>query len=329
MSTPPTSAPSSTTSSVIQLTRVHGRDSLGAGGRARGRLYDLSLGLAPGIHAVIGRPRDGTSALCELIAGRARPRSGRVLVAGREPWKSPALRRRIGAYLARPSLADTGRVGRALDVAGMLRGVDVVGLLREVGLGRLLERRMTSLHQHEARALDLVLALAVDQPLAVVLDEPLDVTELIPPETLVERLRAMATGGTAVVVSSSVPSDVEGIADHLHVIDRGRLVASDGALGWPGARERELTLWLRQVADARRLARVLAEAPALTGVSWEGRDEEATVSVRAAEIEEAARAIAEAVALTGVEIVGMKPVAPTLESLHLARRARSARGARR
>ena len=228
--------------SVVQLSRVHGRDSFGAGGRARGRLYDVSLRLEAGIHAVIGRPRDGTTALCELVAGRARPRSGRVLVAGREPWKSPALRRRMGAYLARPTLADGGRVGAALAVVEALRGGNVAPLLRDLGLSSLLDRRVASLHQHEARALELVIALAVTQPLAIVLDEPLDATELVPSEALLERLASLAAQGAAVIITSSVPSDVQGLADHVHLVDRGRLVASDGALGWPGSQERELTI---------------------------------------------------------------------------------------
>lgn len=307
---------------VVQLMRVHGRDSMGSGGRARGRVYDVSLDLHAGIHAVLGRPRDGTAALCELIAGRARPRSGRVLVAGREPWRSPACRRRIGAFLARPTMADMGRVRDALGVASTLRGVDVVARLSELGLDGLVDRPMASLHPHEVRALELVLAVAVDEPVALVLDEPLDVTELIPRGVFLERLAAMAAAGAAVIVTSSVPSDVEGLADQIHVMDRGRVVATDGALGWPGAHERELTLWVREASDARRLASTLAQAAALTGVAWEGRGGEATVSVRAKELEDAATAIAAAVTATGIEIVGMQPVGPTLESLHLARHAR-------
>lgn len=327
MSGPAAHAP---TPPVVQLLRVHGRDTFGSGGRARGRLYDVSLTFEAGIHAVLGRPRDGTTALCELIAGRARPRAGRVLVAGREPWRSPVLRRRIGAYLDRPTLVEAGRVGDAVAVASELRGIDVSASIAELGLADLLGRRMASLHAYEARALELAFALAVQRPAAVVLDEPLDATELVPAEALFERLAAMARDGAAVILTSSIPSDVEGVADHVHLVDRGRVVASDGALGWPGAGERELTVWLRDATLARRLASELGQAAALLGVAWRGRDgETASVSVRAAALDEAAVAVAAAVARTGIDVIGLQPVAPTLESLHVARRKRTAQeGAR-
>lgn len=305
------------TGPVVRLQRVHGRDTLGPGGSSRGRVHALSMDLSSGIHGILGRPSDGTSALCELVAGRARPRAGVLTVGGRQPWRSPALRRRIGASLARPSLPGVGRVRDAVAMAGRLGGVDAEGRARQLGLGELMDRRLSSLRLVEARAVDLALALAVDQPLVVVLDEPLDVTELIDRAGLMDRLRSLAAAGAAVVVTSSLPSEVEGLADHLHLLDRGRLALPDGDLGWPGAGQSELVIWLDTPEDARRLARLLSERGDLAGVAWEGRSGAlGLVWVRAAELEAAAEAVAAAVANTDLEPRGLQPVTPRLQTLH-------------
>src|SRR5690606_12377938 len=103
---------------IVQLSRVHARD------RAAGTaLYEVTSMLEPGVHAFVGTAADGSALLCDVMAGRIRPRIGAVTIAGRDPAVSPALRRRIGALLAEPALPPLGTVeatARALGLDGAL-----------------------------------------------------------------------------------------------------------------------------------------------------------------------------------------------------------------
>jgi ABC-type multidrug transport system ATPase subunit len=156
------------------------------------------------------------------------------------------------------------------------------------------------------------------------LEEPLDVTEHVERTALVDVLRRFANAGTAVIVTTSLPSDVEGLVDHVHLLARGRLTSSGGGFDWPGARRRELVVWLDSAAEARRLARELGEQESLAGVAWDGRSgEPGLVWVRASRIEEAAAAVAEVVANEGLEPLGMQPVSPGLQDLNDAARSRA------
>jgi len=316
---------------VLQLARVHGRDAQGASGASLGRLHGVTLLLYPGVHAVLGRPADGTAALAELCAGRTRPRNGAVLVAGHEPHRSPRRRRRIGAVLAHPELPETHvDVKGTLQLIGELRGVDLVAELSALGAGVLAERELPSLSRAEARAVELVIALGTAAPLVVVLYEPFADIGPIDRVAVRQRVTALGAAGACVVLVTATPSDVEGLADQVHLLARGRLVGTGEHVGWPDVTGGQITLWLegRDGDNARALAAALGErgAPTFGGVAWEQLTPEAPplVVARVDDVAAGAIAIAETVTELGIRIAALHSEPLSLKGLAAAVQAREA-----
>jgi len=94
---------------VIELDRVAAR-------RRPLALASVSLRWGAGVHAVLGRREDGGALLLALIAGAARPRSGRVTVLGGAP-EDASVRTRVAVVPLDPTLPDALRVGEALVLA--------------------------------------------------------------------------------------------------------------------------------------------------------------------------------------------------------------------
>ncbi|RLB62440.1 MAG: hypothetical protein DRI90_09065 [Deltaproteobacteria bacterium] len=305
---------------VLQLARVHGRDAQGPLGKAWGRLHGVTLLMFPGVHAVLGEPSDGTAAFTELCSGRSRPRIGAVLIDGHEPHRSPRLRRRIGSLLSRPELPGSGTVADALQLVGRLAGADLEGDLAQLGAATLGKRELSSLSRSEARAVELTMALATPAPLVVVLHEPFTAVGPIDGSAVRQRVRALGSAGVCVVIGTSTSRDVEGLADHHHLLDRGRLVGSDAELGWPTSGGGQILLWLEghDGEGARSLASALGRRPELCGVAWEqaGPDAAPLVVTRVIDWAQGALAVAETVAEQGVHVTAMHSEPLTLEALH-------------
>ncbi|WP_437513592.1 ABC transporter ATP-binding protein [Sorangium sp. So ce1099] len=324
---------------IVVIEGVRARDGAGEAGRPRGSLVGATAALGPGVHAVLGAPEDGTLALAELLAGRAAPLAGRVLVAGREPSRSAAARARIGVLAAAPELPDGASVAASMSVALRARGApssSAAALLEPLGVAPLLGRRKASLSFAEARAVELSLALGVPQPLLICLVEPFADVAVPSPEPVRERLRALAAGGACVVLITSSTADARALADRIHVLDRGviaRTEPGDGdrlagvpSAAAPGAArpEVELHVLLHERAPdapgARALAAALASAPAVRACAWEQGplDASSTLRIRAADREAAALAILDAAAREDVTLAAIASPAPSMHDVRAA-----------
>ncbi|WP_437717540.1 ABC transporter ATP-binding protein [Sorangium sp. So ce448] len=324
---------------VVVLEGVRARDGAGEEGRPRGGLSGLSLALGPGVHAVLGAPEDGTLALAEVLAGRAAPLAGRVLVAGRDPCRSAATRAQIGVLAATPELPDGASVASFMSVALRARGAPASGaaaLLEPLGVAPLLARSTASLSFSEARAVELSLALGVPRPLLLCLVEPFADVAVPSPEPVRERLRAIAAAGACVVLVTSSTADASALADRIHVLDRGviartepgagdRLAAAPGAaLPGAGRPEVEIHVLVHERAPgapgARALAAALASAPAVRAGAWEQGPAEAssTLRIRAADREAAALAILDAAAREDVTLIAISSPPPSMHDVRAA-----------
>ncbi|KYF68180.1 hypothetical protein, partial [Sorangium cellulosum] len=324
---------------IVALEGVRARDSAGEAGRSRGGLVGVALALGPGVHAVLGAPEDGTLALAELLAGRAAPLAGRVLVAGREPFRSAATRARIGVLSVAPELPDGASVASSMSVALRARGAppsSAAALLEPLGVAPLLARRTASLSFAEARSVELSLALGVPQPLLLCLFEPFADVAVPSTELVRGRLRALADGGACVVLITSSTVDAKAVADRIHVLDRGviaRTEPGDGErlAGAPipvapgaGGPEVELHVLIHErgpdAPGARALAAALAVSPAVRAGSWEQGPAGAssTLRIRAADREAAALAILDAAAREDVTLAAIWSPTPSMHDVRAA-----------
>ncbi len=328
---------------LLQLARVSGRDAEGPDGRPLGALDNVSVTLEAGVHAFVGRPADGTAALCALIAGRRATSVGVITVLGREPRQSAATRRRMGVVLAKPFLPGGARatVADALASMGRLRGLDLSGCLGPVGAESLRGRRLASLDAGEARAVELAALLACPRLAVLVLFEPLGLGALRE-DVVRERLAAHAADGACVVLATATPQALGSLPDHVFLLEAGRLWGRDQEVGWAsapidpklsdaGVRAplSSLVLWLRE-ADARKLVAHLSARDEVVAVTWKLHDNDlAEVSISSHELEALALAVADEVDRSAVDIVALHELPTTLDGMRSAARAhRSAREAR-
>jgi ABC-2 type transport system ATP-binding protein len=182
---------------------------------------------AGAITALLGPNGAGKTSTVEICEGYRRPDSGSVRVWGLDPWRDgAALRARVGVMLQ-----DGGIYASARPVP-MLRHLasfyadplDVDDLVGRLGLDSVTAsyRRMSG---GEKQRLALACAV-VGRPDLVFLDEPsagMDPQTRLAAWDLVEQLRR---DGVTVVLTTHLMDEAERLADHVIIVDHGRLVAT-------------------------------------------------------------------------------------------------------
>jgi energy-coupling factor transport system ATP-binding protein len=209
--------------------------------------------------ALMGRNGAGKSTLLAALVGAQRASAGSVTVAGRTPRDLPAREvvRHVGLVPQEPAdllYADT--VARECAQSDRDAGVPA-GACRAL-LDRIVPGLPGDIHPRdlsEGQRLGLVLALVlVGQPPLLLLDEPTRGLDYAVKARLVEVLRELAAGGTAVVLATH---DVELAAEVAHrtvVVAEGEVVA-DGLTA---------AVVLASPGFAPQVAKVLAPDPWLT-----------------------------------------------------------------
>jgi ABC-2 type transport system ATP-binding protein len=189
----------------------------------------LSLSVATGrVTAVLGPNGAGKTTTLETCEGYREPDSGQVRVLGLDPWRDGReLRPRVGVML------QSGGVYPAVKAIEMLRHIaslhahplDVDALVERLGLGSAGRTAYRRLSGGQQQRLSLAMAV-VGRPELVFLDEP---TAGLDPQArrttwdLVEELRR---DGVTVVLTTHFMDEAERLADHVVVVDHGRVIAS-------------------------------------------------------------------------------------------------------
>ncbi|TYB41393.1 ABC transporter ATP-binding protein [Actinomadura chibensis] len=188
----------------------------------------LSFTVGPGrVTGFVGPNGAGKSTTMRMIMGLDRPDAGTALVGGR-PYRS--LRTplcRLGAMLDASAVHPARRARdhlRWLAHANGLPARRVDEVIEQAGLGPAARRRAGGFSLGMRQRLGIAAALLGDPPV-LMFDEPVNGLD---PEGIAwirGLLRSLAAEGRAVLVSSHLMSELEGGADHLLVIGRGRLIA--------------------------------------------------------------------------------------------------------
>jgi ABC-2 type transport system ATP-binding protein len=188
----------------------------------------LSFTVAPGqVTAFIGPNGAGKSTTMRIILGLDAPDEGTALVGGQPYQRLRTPLRHVGALLDATAI-HPGRRARDhllwMARAGGLPSRRVEEVIELVGLASVARRRAGGFSLGMQQRLGIAGALLGDPPV-LMLDEP---TGGLDPEGIRwirGFLRSLAAEGRAVLVSSHLMSELEGSADHLLVIGRGRLIA--------------------------------------------------------------------------------------------------------
>jgi len=181
------------------------------------------------ITAVLGPNGAGKTTTIETLEGYRRPTGGRVRVTGLDPVDDHgALTERIGVMLQSGGVGPGVRAGEALRHAAALypRSLQPGPLLERVGLSGKERRTWRQLSGGEQRRLALALAL-VGRPQVAFLDEPgsgVDPQGRLAIREVVARLR---DEGVTVLLTTHDLDEAERLADHVVILDHGKVVAAD------------------------------------------------------------------------------------------------------
>ncbi|MBS2548678.1 ATP-binding cassette domain-containing protein [Catenulispora sp. NL8] len=203
------------------------RKRFGATAALDGMSFDVAAGKVTGF---VGPNGAGKSTTMRVILGLDTPDEGRALIGG-VPYSK--LRRplgHIGALLDAAAL-QPGRSARNhllwLAHSQGLGAKRVDEVVAASGLASAIKRKAGGYSLGMRQRLGIAAAMLGDPPV-VMLDEPFNGLD---PEGIFwirGYLKALAAEGRAVLVSSHLMSELEGCADHLVVVGRGRVIADTG-----------------------------------------------------------------------------------------------------
>ena len=178
--------------------------------------------------ALLGPNGAGKTTTVEILEGYRKPDAGAVRVLGLDPRRDGgALRPRIGVMLQQGGIMPAALPRELLRLHARLfaEPADPDGLLELLGLTHAATRRCKLLSGGEKQRLALALAL-VGRPELLMLDEPtagMDPAAKATVRSLIGDLRA---AGRTILLTTHELADVERLADHVVVIDRGRVLAA-------------------------------------------------------------------------------------------------------
>ena len=207
-------------------------------GRTIRALQGLSLTLRPGVTGVVGVNGAGKTTFIRVVSGGLRPTSGHVRVAGHDLYKR---RERASALRSVAWMPQAAAYPKGMSVVEFvayltwLRGHSFKeandrarAALAGVRLEPVAVQKLGSLSGGMIRRMWLAQALAAQSEL-LLLDEPS--TGLDPKQraVMVDLIREQARrDGSIVVMSSHIVEDVIDLADHVVVLDRGRVLYDAG-----------------------------------------------------------------------------------------------------
>lgn len=186
----------------------------------------ISLSVEPGMTAaVLGPNGAGKSTLISLCTGLLRPQSGSVEVFGHTPL-STHTRATIGVMLQDGGLPMAAKPPAILKHLAQMYAepANPEELMDQLGIRAFADRSIRRLSGGQKQRVGLAAAL-IGKPSLVFLDEP--TAGLDPQASLAvkEIVSGLADSGTAVVLTTHNMTDAQELADKVHIVDHGQIIA--------------------------------------------------------------------------------------------------------
>jgi ABC-2 type transport system ATP-binding protein len=184
------------------------------------------------IHGFLGRNGSGKTTTIKMLLGLTYPTSGEARVFGFRPddrKEGVRIRRRIGFVSEDKGLYDYAKVGQMISFTrSFFPNWDREMEERLIELFELpLKQSIKKLSKGMRTKLALLLALPRRADL-LVLDEPTEGLDPVITEDVLQMLVGMAAEGATIFFSSHQLSEVEQIADHISILESGRIVVEGG-----------------------------------------------------------------------------------------------------
>jgi ABC-2 type transport system ATP-binding protein len=181
------------------------------------------------VHGFLGPNGAGKSTTIRALLGLLRVEGGTATVFGQDPWRDAvSIHRRLAYVPGDVALWPNLSGGETIDLLLRMRGADPAAghreqLLEQFDLDPTKKGRAYSKGNRQKVAL--VAAFAADVDL-LVLDEPTSGLDPLMEQVFADCVAERVAGGTTVLLSSHILSEVERLADRVTIIREGRAVES-------------------------------------------------------------------------------------------------------
>ena len=204
---------------------------------------DLTFTVRPGqVTGFLGPNGAGKTTTMRVLLGLDSPTAGTALVGGRHYQQISRPLHTVGSLLDAAAVQG-GRTAwfhlLALAQSNGIPRARVTRVLELTGLDPVAGRRIGEFSLGMRQRLGLAAALLADPPV-LVLDEPVNGLDPEGIRWIRELLRAMATQGRTILVSSHLMGEMAQTADHLVIIGRGRLLADTPTADFVSATRRDV-----------------------------------------------------------------------------------------
>lgn len=213
----------------------------------------LSLTVEPGkIYGFLGPNGAGKSTTMNIITGYLGATSGEVKINGHDIFKEPEEAKKCIGYLPElPPLYADMTVREYLDFVSELKKLEkslrkryVEEAMETTGITEVANRMIRNLSKGYRQRVGFAQAI-LGYPEIIILDEPtvgLDPKQIIEIRDLIKKLGEKHT----VILSSHILTEISAVCDHVFIISKGKLVASDSTENlvnlMSGAQEIDLTI---------------------------------------------------------------------------------------
>lgn len=287
---------------------------------------DLTLTVEPGkIYGFLGPNGAGKSTTMNMITGYLGATSGEVKINGHDIFADPQEAKKCVGYLPEiPPLYTEMTVREYLDFVAELKGLDkkvrktqTEEIMELTHTKEVSERLIRNLSKGYRQRVGFAQAI-MGYPDVIILDEPtvgLDPKQIIEVRELIKELGKKHT----VILSSHILTEISAVCDHVFILSKGKLVASDSTEHllerMSGAQEIALLVKDKE----QRMEELLKELPGVAEVSREPGEaaEEVLFHVTAERGEDIREALFHACAKEEIPVLEMHTETKSLEDVFL------------
>ncbi len=182
---------------------------------------------------LLGPNGAGKTTTLKVLLGLVFPSGGRVRLFGQPP--GPSAFRQVGYLPENPYIYPQLQPVEFLELCGRLSGVPprrlrgrIEDVLERVGIAQAARRPVRKLSKGMTQRLALAQAI-LHEPRLVILDEPMSGLDPIGRHEVRELLEELRRGGTTLLVTSHILSDVERLCDRVAIVHQG-VVRAEGPI---------------------------------------------------------------------------------------------------
>ncbi|WP_270207125.1 lantibiotic protection ABC transporter ATP-binding protein [Streptococcus anginosus] len=175
------------------------------------------------VYGLLGPNGAGKSTTLKMITGMLHKTSGEILFEDK-PWSRADLEK-IGALIEMPPLYDNLTAWENLKVRTLLLGLPdsrIKEVLEIVDLKNTGKKKSGQFSIGMKQRLGIAIAL-LNHPRLLILDEPTNGLDPLGIQELRDLIKSFPKQGITVILSSHILAEVEQIADHIGIINNGRL----------------------------------------------------------------------------------------------------------